>query len=109
MSIETKIRNRIKANVQMRALGNSNRSLRDVAVDLINASKLDWQDIADGTYLCKGTIAKLAQDITLNPQLQTVERIMKFFDCRVNMVGEVVTGDNLLRPKTKVPRKKKVK
>ena len=37
MSIEKKIRDRIAANVAMSALGNSNRSLRDVAVDLINA------------------------------------------------------------------------
>ena len=107
MSIAKKIRDQINANVLLSALGNSNRSLRDVSVDLINASGLDWDVIADGTYLCKGTIGNLAQDITLNPQLQTVERVLKFFDCRVDMRGEVVKGDNLLKPKTKKPRKKK--
>jgi hypothetical protein len=107
MSVEKKIRDQIAGIVAMRALGNSNRSLRDVAVDLINASNMDWEDIADGCYLCKGTIGNLAQDITLNPQLQTVERVMKFFDCRVDLTGEIVKGPNLLKPKTKVKRKKK--
>jgi len=109
MSIAKKIREQIKANVQLRALGNSNRSLRDVAVDLINASSMAWEDIADGTYLCKSTIGNLAQDITKNPQLQTVERVIKYFDYRVDINGEVVKGSNLLQPKTKTPRKKKVK
>ena len=109
MSIEKKIRAKITANVALSALGNSNRSMRDVAVDLINASGLDWDVIADGCYLCKGTIGNLAQDITQNPQLQTVERVMKFFDCRVDLKGEVVRGPNLLQPKGKAPRKKKAK
>lgn len=106
MSVAKKIRDKIGASVTLSALGNSNRSLRDVAVDFINASELDWQDIADGTFLCKGTIGKLAQDITQKPQLETVERILKFFDCRVDMRGEIVKGDSLLGPKVKVKRKK---
>jgi len=109
MSVAKKIRDQIAANVALSALGNSNRSMRDVAVDLINASGLQWEYIADGCYLCKGTIKNLAKDITQNPQLQTVERVMKFFDCRVDLKGEIVKGGNLLKPKGKVPRKKKVK
>ena len=109
MSIEKKIRDQIAAKVKLRALGNSNRSLRDVAVDLINASNMHWEDIADGCYLCASTIGNLAKDITQNPQLQTVERVIKFFDCRVDINGEIVKGPNLLQPKTKTPRKKKAK
>ena len=109
MSVEKKIRDKIAGNVRLRALGNSNRSLRDVAVDLINASGMYWEDIADGCYLCKGTIANLAKDVTQNPQLQTVERVIKFFDCRVDLSGEVVKGVSLLQPKIKIPRKKKEK
>ena len=109
MSIEKKIRDKIASNIRLRALGNSNRSLRDVAVDLINESGLYWEDIADGCYLCKGTIGNLAKDITQNPQLQTVERVIKFFDYRVDINGEIVKGVNLLQPKTKAPRKKKAK
>ena len=109
MSVEKKIRAKIAGNVQMRALGNSNRSLRDVAVDLINASDMFWEDIADGAFLCKSTIGNLAKDITKNPQLQTVERVIKFFDCRVDINGEIVKGPNLLQPKIKIPRKKKPK
>lgn len=107
MSVEKQIRDKIKAEVQLRALGNSNRSLRDIAVDLINASNLDWETIAEGTYLCKSTIGNLAKDITQNPQLQTVERVIKFFDCRVDLTGELVKGPNLLQPKDKKPRKKR--
>ena len=106
MSVEKKIRDRIAANVAMSALGNSNRSLRDVAVDLINASDMYWEDIADGTYLCKSTIGNLAKDITQNPQLQTIERVLKFFDYRVDMKGEIVKGSNLNQPKTKKSRAK---
>jgi transcriptional regulator with XRE-family HTH domain len=109
MSVAKKIRDNIAANVKLSALGNSNRSLRDVCIDLINASGLYWEDIADGTYLCRSTIGNLAKDITQNPQLQTIERIMKFFDCRVDINGEVVKGINMLQPKTKTPRKKKAK
>ena len=109
MSIEKKIRDKIAANVALSAIGNSNRSLRDVAVDLINASDMWWEDIAAGTYLCKGTIANLANDKTQNPQLQTVERILKFFDYRVDMKGEVAKGVNVLQPKSKTKRKAKTK
>lgn len=100
MSVKKTIRDKIASNVQLRALGNSNRSLRDVCIDLINASALDWKEIAEGTYLAKSTIANLAKEKTLYPQLETVERIMKFFDCRVDLSGEVVKGRNLLKPKT---------
>ena len=101
MSINKKIRDQIASNVQLRALGNSNRSMRDVCVDLINASKLDWEEIAAGAYLCKSTVGRLATEQTKNPQLETVERIMKFFDCRVDLKGEIVRGPNLLQPKHK--------
>ena len=87
MSVAKKIRDQIAANINMRALGNTTRSLRDVAVDLINASK--------------STIKNLAEDKTKNPQLQTGERIIKFFDGRVDLTGEVVKGPNLLQPKKK--------
>ena len=97
--IQKQIRDQIAAQVQLRALGNSTRSLRDVAVDLINASGMDWEDIAEGTFLAKSTIARLAKDITQNPQLQTVERVLKFFDCRVDLKGEVIKGDNRNQPK----------
>ena len=70
---------------------------------------MHWEDIADGCYLCASTIGNLAKDITQNPQLQTVERVIKFFDCRVDINGEIVKGPNLLQPKTKTPRKKKAK
>lgn len=74
---------RISSKVQLTAVGNSKRKLRDVAVDLINASDMSWQTIAEGTFLTAMTVKRLAQDITKNPQAETIERVFRFFSYEV--------------------------
>ena len=85
MSIEKQIRDNINANVALSALGNSNRKLKDVATDLINASGMYYEDIADKCYLCPSTIRNLATGKTQNPQSETIERIFRAFEYQLDM------------------------
>jgi len=102
MSVYTEeVRIRIGSKVKMQAIGNSKRKLRDVAVDLINASNLRWKDIANGCYLSPATIAKLARDETKNPQSETIERVFRFFNMQVNMGDLVIKGQYANQPKEK--------
>ena len=95
------VRKRIGAKVKLAAIGNSKRKMRDVAVDLINASDMDWKDIAAGCYLSKATIAKLAKDQTRNPQSETIERVFRFFNMRMSLEGEMIKGQYANQPKEK--------
>lgn len=85
MSINNQIRQSIKANITLTALGNSNRTMRDVAIDLIHASGLQYKDIANDCYLCTATIKNLALGKTLNPQSETIERIFRNFELQLTM------------------------
>ena len=85
MSIEKQIRDAINANVALSALGNSNRKMKDVAADLINASGMYYEDIADKCYLCTATIQNLATGKTKNPQSETVERIFRAFEYQLDI------------------------
>lgn len=95
------VKTRIGAKVKLQAIGNSKRKLRDVAVDLINASGLDWKTIAAGCYLSKATIGKLAKDETKNPQSETIERVFRFFDMQMSLSNEIIKGQYSNRPKEK--------
>lgn len=107
MSVANEIRKRVHKRVQLTALGNSTRSMRDVAVDLINESKQDWSDIAEGTYLSKSTIKKLATDQTRFPRIDTLERIFTYFSCSVTFNEANITPKYDNRPKPKTGRKKR--
>lgn len=98
-SIEHELRLRINSKVKLFAVGNSKRKLRDVAIDLINASELDWGDIAKGSFLSRGTIAKLAQDQTRWPQAETIERIIRFFNYQVVLSSVDIKGVYSNKPK----------
>ena len=95
------VKTRIGAKVKLQAVGNSKRKLRDVAVDLVNASGMGWAEIAAGCYLSKATIGNLAKDKTKNPQSETIERVFRFFDMRVMLSGENIKGKYLNQPKGK--------
>jgi len=91
----------ITSKVKLQAIGNSKRKMRDVAIDLINQSGLDWSYIAGGCYLSKSTIAKLAKDETKNPQSETLERIFRFFDMKMSLSNEVIKRQYTNQPKGK--------
>ena len=92
IQITDMMRARILKHVKLHALGNSNRTMRDIAVDLINQSGLDHADIATGCFLCKQTITNLAEDITLYPQTDTLQRIFRFFNFKVTLQEEVISA-----------------
>ena len=79
------VKARLGSKVRMQAIGNSKRKIRDVVVDLVNASDEDWKTIANGCFLSKSTIANLAKDKTQNPQTETVERVFRYFSMTLNI------------------------
>ena len=70
----------INHRVNMSLLGNSNRGMKDLAIDLLNASKQDINTIAAGTHLHRSTLIKLKDGITKHPRYDTIERVYKYFE-----------------------------
>lgn len=99
MSIATQIREQINANVALTALGNSNRKLKDVAVDLIHASGWKYKHIAEICYLCPSTVKNLASGKTQNPQAETIERIFRAFEYQLDMKAVKLSAKYANRPK----------
>ena len=99
MSIAKQIRNNIDANVSLAALGNSDRKLKHIAIDLIHASGMDYKDIANKCYLCKSTIANLASEKTINPQSETIERIFRAFEYQLDMKAVRLNAKYANKPK----------
>jgi transcriptional regulator with XRE-family HTH domain len=83
--IAQQIRQQINANVALTALGNSTRTLRDVAIDLIHASGWKYKVIAEETFLTPSTIKNLASGKTIRPQAETIERIFRAFEYQLDM------------------------
>lgn len=75
---------------KVKALGNSNVKLSDLASDLVNKHG-DLKEIADGSFLHISTVKRIASlDPTLQgdeykPNADTVERIFKFFNAEVQI------------------------
>ena len=90
--------------VKMYALGNTTRSLKDLAIDLINASGKSYKEIAEITYLNHVTIANLAEEKTRWPRADTLERIMVAFDVSVTACGYKVEKKYKPRPKSTTKR-----
>jgi hypothetical protein len=84
------LRRQLNRRVELKAIGNSNRKMKDVAIDLINESHLDYETIAAGCFLSETTIKRLALEITINPQSETIERIFRYFQMTVNLKGEII-------------------
>jgi len=85
MSIEKIIRENIKNNVALTALGNSDRKMKDVATDIINAAGMSYGDVAEQCFLCEATVKNLATGKTKNPQSETIERVFRAFAYQLDM------------------------
>jgi len=96
------IKARIYKNCNMTAIGNSERKLKDVAIDLINASGMDHGVIADGCFLCSSTITRLIDGETISPQSETIERIYRYFDLTLTLDGTPIKREFLNRKKVVV-------
>lgn len=79
------IRARVAKRVKLFALGNTHRTMKDVAQDLINDSGMSHESIADGCFLNKNTIKNLATGKTKRPQEETVSRVLRFFNMKVDL------------------------
>lgn len=75
----------IDRKVKLKAIGNDSRTMRDLTVDLINASGEQWQAIADGCFLAPQTVKRLAQDKTKRPAGDTLERVFRYFGYEVQL------------------------
>lgn len=105
MTIEAEIRKRLKAQVSLKFGGNDNRSMREVAVDMIHASGMDWKSIAHGTYLAKSTIKNLATEKTQYPRYDTIERVYKFFEYEANLKPVTLKAEYANQPKNSGKRR----
>jgi hypothetical protein len=89
----------IKAKVALKFGGDDKRTMHDLAVDLINASDLDWKEVANGCYLCKSTVANLASQKTRFPRADTLERVFKFFEYGGTLQAVTVSAKNANKKK----------
>lgn len=88
MATQLQIKNTILSKA--RALGNSNKGLKDVCSDLLNAYGGDLKAVTKGTYLCRSTLEHL-QNLNdtptgnpYRPQAETLERVLKYFGAEIN-------------------------
>lgn len=79
--LNTELRKATAGQVNLSCLGNSDRTTKEVVIDLINASELSHADIALGSFLSTQTVKKLVatRKATRRPQGETLDRILRFF------------------------------
>jgi hypothetical protein len=99
MSVEASIRERINENVTLYALGNSKRTLADVAADLIFESGLKFKVIASDCFLCTSTVRNLATGKTKRPLADTVERVLRNFEYQLDMTPVKLAAKFANQPK----------
>jgi hypothetical protein len=95
------VRKQIKAKVALKFGGDDKRTMHDLAVDLINASGLDWKEVANGCYLCKSTVKNLATQKTRFPRADTLERVFKYFEYGGTLQAAKVSAKNANKKKGK--------
>lgn len=78
----------IQQKVNLKTLGNSNRTLKDLCADLINNSTLDTRAIADQAYLNAKTVQNLASGKTQWPRADTCERVLRVFELSLSADNE---------------------
>ena len=71
------------------ALGNTRTGLKEVCADLVNEYGNDarsLKSIAEGCFLSPGTVQRVSEcDPYYRPQAETLERILRFFNCQVDI------------------------
>lgn len=98
-TVASRVRSSIASKTKLSALGNDNRSLKDLAVDLIHDSGMPYDAIADGCYLCNATVKNLAQEVTRWPRADTVERIIRYFEVSLSGKQETLKSKFRNQPK----------
>ena len=90
-----------RQHIVLSAIGNSNRTSRELAVDLINASGQSWAFIANGAMLSKSTVKNLATEKTKRPQSETTDRIIRYFNYGINLKPTMIKFEFENKPKVK--------
>lgn len=98
-TVSDEIRKHITSRVHLAAGGNTNRTPKDLAIDLIHASGEDYAKIAEGTFLCKATVQRLAEEVTQRPQDETITRVNRYFGVRYDVSLTKVTSAYQNQPK----------
>jgi hypothetical protein len=88
--------------VKLSAIGNDSRTMRDVAIDLLNASGEQLQDVAHECFLSPETVKRLAREETQRPQADTLERIYRHFGYELQLKRVVIRPKFANAPKTEV-------
>lgn len=78
-------RDLIMSRVKSVALGNTRRSFKHVASDLLNElGKNQVQNIADGAFLCRQTVERVMDcEDDYSPRSDTLERIFRYCNAEV--------------------------
>ncbi|MDH5183984.1 MAG: helix-turn-helix domain-containing protein [Gammaproteobacteria bacterium] len=90
---------RIMKAVDIRALGNSDRNMKDVAIDLVNASGWTYKEVAEQAYLAPTTVQNLVEEKTQFPRYDTIERIYRVFGVELRGTMAKVDYQYRLQPK----------
>ena len=89
----------IDERISMHMLGNSERGLKEFAMDLLNNSLDDIDTLAAGTYLNKYTLLKLMGGVTNYPRYDTLERVFKYFNLDLTAAQVAVKTKYQNKPK----------
>lgn len=92
-----------------RALGNTKKGFKEVCSDLINdycnGDKKKMKHLADGTFLCVSTLERMStldetkDGAPYRPQVETCERILKFFNAEVSFSQTALKAQYMNKPK----------
>lgn len=95
------IHNLIFASVKKRcALGNSKRGFKEVASDLLNATGLSTTEIANGTFLCASTVARVMDcEEHYAPRADTLERVFRFCNAECTFEEVPIKAGYMNKPK----------
>lgn len=102
----SQIRDEIFKRIGEKALGNSNRGLKEVASDLLNQmGRDDMKNIVAGTFLSPSTIDRV-MNLTeaesgepYRPQSETLERIFRYCGAEISFNEVVIKKKFLNQPK----------
>jgi len=88
MATQLQVKNVILSRAK--ALGNTDKGLKEVCSDLLNAYGSDLRAVIKGTFLSRATLEHL-QNLNdtptgnpYRPQAETLERVLKFYGAQIN-------------------------
>jgi len=85
-------------------LGNSKRTLKNIASDLCNQiarnDRKAIRGLADGTFLCRSTLERVMEcEEAYRPQAETLERIFRYFNAEIHFTEVRISGRWQNKPK----------